>query len=95
MPNWKRVVSEQNSKVYKWPPGWDTREKVAEHLECSEDRVSEILAPALKSGEVEKASFPVWDSERQRKVYVVGFRTRPKETNPSTVLKKQPSRRKK
>lgn len=78
MANWKKIVSVQNAKLYKWPEGWDTREKVAEHLECSPERVAEILAPAIKTGEVEKGQFPVWDAINGRKMYLVGYRPRQK-----------------
>lgn len=74
MANWKRIVAEQNRKAFQWPAGWDTREDIAEQLECSPERVAEILAPAIRAGEVERASFPIWEPATQRKIMVVGYR---------------------
>lgn len=74
--NWRQTVSKLNKKNFSWPAGWDTREKIAEELECSPERVSDILAPGIRSGEIEKSAFPVWDEVLQRKVMVVGYRER-------------------
>lgn len=76
MPNWKKIVEDQNRKKYKFPAGWSTREEIAEQLDCSPERVAEILAPAIKAGEVEKSAFPVWDSISSRKVTIVGYRVK-------------------
>lgn len=75
--NWKKTVEQLNSKHYAFPPGWDDRETIAAQLECSPDRVDTLLAPGLKSGEIEKAQHPVWDQRLQRKVLVWGYRQRP------------------
>jgi hypothetical protein len=75
--NWKNVVTKINRKQYAWPPGWETREEVAEQLECSPERVSEILAPGIRNGDVEKGSFAVWDDHLHRKVMITGYRMRP------------------
>lgn len=74
MPNWKNIVSKSNSRQYRWPVGWQTREQVAEDLECSRDRVAEILAPAIEQGIVERKSFPVWDASTNRRIMVTGYR---------------------
>ena len=74
MPNWKNIVSSSNARQYKWPAGWQTREQVAEELECSRDRVSDVLAPAIEQGLVERKSFPVWDQTTRRKIMVTGYR---------------------
>ena len=74
MPNWKNIVSSSNAKQYKWPPGWQTRDQVAEELECSRDRVADVLAPAIDQGLVERKSFPVWDPVTRRKIMVTGYR---------------------
>jgi hypothetical protein len=80
--NWKNVVSRINAEQFAWPKGWETREQVAEQLECSPERVSEILAPGLRGGAIEKASFPIWDHVLQRKVMVVGYRMRGNDDTP-------------
>jgi len=74
MPNWKNIVSSSNAKQYRWPAGWQTREQVAEDLECSRDRVSDVLAPAIEQGLVERKQFPVWDQVTRRKIMVTGYR---------------------
>lgn len=74
MPNWKKIVSSSNSKQFRWPAGWQTRDEVAEELECSRERVSEILAPAIEQGLIERKQFPVWDPNTHRKVMVIGYR---------------------
>jgi hypothetical protein len=71
---WKKLVHRQNSRVYSWPPGWDTAESIAEQLACSAERVREHLAPSIKAGEVEMKSFMVWDRDTGRKVSKTGFR---------------------
>ena len=72
--NWKATVAKLNSKHFAFPAGWDTRDTIAAQLECSPDRVDTLLGPGLKSGEIEKQQFPVWDSRLGRKVLVWGYR---------------------
>lgn len=72
--NWKTYVEKQNEKTYTLPAGWDARDKVAEALECSPERVDEHLRPGLKSGEIEKQQFRVWDSTLKRIVVVIAYR---------------------
>jgi hypothetical protein len=72
--NWKAAVAKLNSKHFAFPAGWDTRDTIAAQLECSPDRVDTLLGPGLKSGEIEKQQFPVWDSRLGRKVLVWGYR---------------------
>lgn len=84
--NWKNTVSKLNTKHYSFPQGWDTREKIAEQLECSTDRVDTLLAPGLKSGEIEKQQFPVWDERLNRKMLVWGYRLRPDSPDTSVEL---------
>ena len=74
--NWKTTVSRLNARTYAFPDGWDTRETIAAQLECSPDRVDTLLAPGLKSGEIEKQQFPVWDARLGRKNLVYGYRQR-------------------
>jgi hypothetical protein len=75
MTNWKTFVNKDSAKRFVLPPGWDSREVIADQLECSPDRVREVLAPAIRSGEVEVKQFPVWDAKLGRKVMVTAFRT--------------------
>ena len=85
--NWKTVVEKQNKKTYQWPEGWDTREEVAEQLECSTDRVGQVLAPGIRAGEIEVQAFPVWDDLLKRVVRVTGYRRRaPKEAKPVVAV---------
>lgn len=74
--NWKNAVAKLNARHYAFPAGWDTRDAIAEQLECSTDRVDTLLGPGLKSGEIEKQQFPVWDARLGRKVLVWGYRQR-------------------
>jgi hypothetical protein len=72
--NWKNYVEKQNEKTFTLPPGWDAREKVADELECSPERVDEHLRPGLKSGEIEKQQFRVWDKRLKKIVLVIAYR---------------------
>ena len=71
--NWKNLVNKTNATTYKWPEGWDTREEVADQLECSPDRVREVLAPAIRAGAVEVKDFKIWEDGRF--VRKTGFRS--------------------
>jgi hypothetical protein len=75
--NWKNHVAKTNARTYVLPVGWDSREKVAEELECNPDRVRIMLAPGVKSGEIECAVFPVWDTITRRIVRTTAYRTKP------------------
>jgi hypothetical protein len=70
--NWKHLLNKTNASTYKWPEGWDTREEVAAQLECSPDRVREVLAPAIRGGSVEAKEFKIWEDGRF--VRKTGFR---------------------
>lgn len=74
--NWKQLVDAQNRKTYVLPPGWDSREKVAEQLECSVENVRVLLGPALRSKTVETQQFPVWDDISKKVVRVTAYRRR-------------------
>ena len=73
--NWKSIVSTNNAKTYVLPEDWDSRERVAEQLDCSVDRVRVLMAPAIKSGTVETKVFPVWDKITGRVMRVTAYRT--------------------
>lgn len=72
--NWKSYVEKTNAKTYVLPDGWDSREKVAQQLGCSEDKVDDHLRPGLRAGEIEKQQFPVWDLRLERKVLTTAYR---------------------
>lgn len=72
--NWKSLVESSLAAANVLPEGWDSRETVATQLQCSEDRVREYLAPALKSRQVEMKVFPVWDKLTKRVVRVTAYR---------------------
>lgn len=74
MANWNAILDKHNRKKYKWPVGWDSRETVAAQLDCSPDRVAELLASAISSGEVEKKSITYYDEKSKRKVTAFGYR---------------------
>jgi len=72
--NWKTYVATQNAKTFVLPPGWDSRETIAEQLECSPEKVREHLQPGIAAREIEVKQFPVWDSGLGRKVIVTAYR---------------------
>jgi hypothetical protein len=72
--NWKSLVEKQNAKSFVLPPGWDSRDDIAEQLECSVDRVRLLLAPGLKTGVIESGIFPVWDGTTKRVNRVTAYR---------------------
>ena len=75
--DWKSLVESQSAKTFVLPKGWDSREKIAERLECSPDRVRVLLGPGIKSGALEMAVFPVWDSVTKRVVRTTAYRKKP------------------
>jgi len=81
--NWKNLLNKTNASTFKWPEGWDTREEVAEQLECSPDRVREVLAPAIRAGNVEVKEFKIWEDGRF--VRKTGFRAAA-ESKPATKV---------
>lgn len=72
--NWKSYVEKKNAKTFVLPDGWDSREDVATQLDCSTDKVDDHLRPALKSGEVIKQQFKVWNDEQKRLVFITAYR---------------------
>lgn len=75
--NWKNHVEKISARNFVLPAGWDSREKVADQLECSPERVRVVLAPAIKAGEIEQAVFPVWDPIVKRVVRTTAYRLKP------------------
>ena len=74
--NWKQLVEAQNRRTYVLPPGWDSRDRIAEQLECSVDNVRVLLGPAIRAKSVEVAVFPVWDEVTKKVVRVTAYRRR-------------------
>ena len=74
--NWKQLVEAQNRRTYVLPPGWDSRDKIAEQLECSVDNVRVLLGPAIRAKSVEVSVFPVWDEVTKKVVRVTAYRRR-------------------
>ena len=72
--NWKAYTEQLQAKQYVLPDGWDSREKIATDLDCSEDGVRRVLSPALKSGAVECKQFPIWDKVTKRVKSVTAYR---------------------
>jgi hypothetical protein len=62
--NWKAEVNKMNAAAYGWPKGWTSREDIADQLECSPERVREVLAPGIKAGTVEAKDFKIWEDGR-------------------------------
>lgn len=75
--NWKRLVEKSQSETYVLPPGWSSRDTVAEQLGCSPDHVRVVMAPAIKARTVETKPFPVWDPITKRVVRVIAYREIP------------------
>ena len=72
--NWKTYVESSQAKTYVLPEGWDTRETIAEQLDCSTDNVRKLLAPAVKSGAVEFKQLPIWDKVTKKVRSVACYR---------------------
>lgn len=83
MKNWKQFVEKKNAKTYVLPEGWDSRDTIAEQLECSPEKVDDHLRPALKSGEVIKQQFKVWNAELKRLTFVTAYKEAEVEENAS------------
>jgi len=74
MTNWKHLVEKTQEKLYVLPEGWDSKETVAQQIGCSPERVSQLLAPAVKARTVEVRAFPVWDKVTKRVNRVTAYR---------------------
>lgn len=72
--NWKQTVSEINRKRYVIPAGWETREQVAESLQCDPAKVGDLLKPGIQSGDIERQTFQVWDDGRRMAISVPCYR---------------------
>ncbi len=75
--NWLNVTNRINSERFQIPAGWETKEQVAESLQCSPDKVAELLKPGIASGDIERSTFPTWNEKRRLVEQVVCYREKP------------------
>jgi len=87
--NWKTYVVDLQRRSYKLPEGWDSREDIAEQLDCSPEKVIDHLRPAIKAGEVESKQFDVWDDGLERKVRITAYRHAAKKADKNPTPRKQ------
>lgn len=71
--NWKSVVEKINAETFILPDGWDSRDSIAEELECSPEKVDDHLRPGLKSGRFIKQQHKVWDKNLKRNIMVIAY----------------------
>lgn len=71
-------MEKQQAKLYVLPDGWDSKQKVAEQLECSEGNVNRLLAPAIKDKSVEVKAFAVFDPITKKLMRVTAYKQRAK-----------------
>ena len=72
--NWLRTVNDINQKRFVIPEGWETREQVAESLQCDPSKVGDLMKPGVEAGEIERALFPLWDTARRMAVSTPCYR---------------------
>mgnify|MGYP006935483787 CR=1 FL=1 len=87
--NWLAVTNRVNKERYKIPAGWETKEQVAESLQCDPSRVHDLLKAAITAGEVERQEFPTWDDNRRCTVRVACYRVAG--SKPQAETKRNPS----
>lgn len=80
---WQKAIDKINAEKYCIPHGWDTKEHIAEELQCSPERVHDMLKNGVSSGAFEAQDFPVWDAKRRMTIRV-RFTDRRKQ--PMTIL---------
>jgi hypothetical protein len=78
--NWLKAVNDINKNRYTIPAGWDTKEQVAEKMQCSPDRVADLLKPGIQSGDFERQEFSVWDETRRLTTRVTCYRVAPEKS---------------
>ena len=81
--NWQKAIDKINQDKYKIPVGWDSKEKIAQELQCSPDRVHDLLKSGIASGAFESQEFPVWDAKRRLTVRIRCYRQRVDENSPA------------
>lgn len=72
--NWLKAINDINKSRYTIPAGWDTKEQVAEKMQCSPDRVGDLLKPGIRSGDFERQEFSVWNESRRMTERVTCYR---------------------
>lgn len=72
--NWLKTVNRINASKYTIPEGWDTKEAVAESLQCDHSKVADLLKPGISAGEIERKDFPIWDDKRRMTARVTCYR---------------------
>ncbi len=72
--NWQKAVDKINVQKFSIPAGWDTKDKIAAELQCSPERVHDLLKGGLASGAFETQEFPVWDMKRRMTIRVRCYR---------------------
>lgn len=90
--NWTNTVNRINKERFTIPAGWNTRDEVAESLECDPSKVSDILKPGIQSGDIERQDFPLWDEKRRMTVRVVCYREKPADAVTAVVVTDSPKR---
>jgi hypothetical protein len=87
--NWKKTIDQINAERFVVPPGWDTKDQVALSLECTPDKVNDMLKPGIASGDIERKEFSVWNSARRLTEKIVCYRLvtlePPKETTEDKI----------
>lgn len=83
--NWLKLTNKINSERFQIPAGWETKEQVAESLQCSPDKVPDLLKPGLQTGDIERAEFPIWDEKRRMAVKVTCYREAVSEALPEPL----------
>ncbi len=72
--NWLNVTNRINSDRFQIPAGWETKEQVAESLQCDPKRVADLLKPGIETGHIERKQFPMWIEARRLVEQVVCYR---------------------
>jgi hypothetical protein len=72
--NWLKITNRINQDRYKIPDGWETKEQVAESLQCAPDKVPDLLKAGINAGDIEKAQFPIWSDARRMAVPTTCYR---------------------
>lgn len=75
--NWKSAVEKSLAEANVLPPGWDTRDDIADQLGCSAERVRLYMAPLIKERKAEVKVWTVWDKELKKLVHVTAYRELP------------------
>ena len=72
--NWLKLTNKINADRFQIPAGWETREQVAESLQCAPDKVADLLKAGIQAGDIERAQFPVWCESRRMAIPTTCYR---------------------